>query len=78
MAATKEQAALYGRMDRVKRDVQKRHPEFDPDNGDELTFDFWGAELYVNVWIGGKNVARYADVVDDLEAELTRPAGNRR
>lgn len=68
---------MEDRKRRVRREVEQKHPEFSPEQGDEITFSCWGAELFVHVWIGGKNVARYEDVVDDLEAALTHPGSVR-
>lgn len=65
--------ALDARINRVVSEVKERFPAFD-DKMDEVTFDWFAGDFFVNVWIGGTNVARFIDRVDDIEGELSNPA----
>jgi hypothetical protein len=71
MATKTRKQLTQERIDRAVAEAHELHP------GDDITVEvsFYGAELFVDVWKKGENrtVARYVDVVDDLEAELTRP-----
>lgn len=74
--ATKTRTQLTeDRVERAKDEARALHP------GDDITIEatFYGMELFVDVWKKGEpaTIARYVDVVDDLEAELTRPDRNR-
>jgi hypothetical protein len=60
--------AVDQRVERASAEAREKHPD-----ADELTYAWFGGELYVHVWVDGKNVAVYQDVVDDIEAALSNP-----
>lgn len=70
---TPREHALNDRIKRVKGEVRARFPEFNPDT-DELTYDWFAGDFFVNVWIDGTNVAQFIDRVDDIEGEMSNPA----
>lgn len=48
----------------------QRHPK-----ADEVIVSWFGTELYLDAWQKGRGgIARYVDVIDDLEAAFTAPA----
>lgn len=60
------QKAREARRQTAKAEAKAAHP-----GCDEVQAYYYGNELHIHVWKGGKNVAHYRDRVDPVEAAYT-------